>query len=442
MKGKLNIFQRTMLLWNEIHPYNAVNLVRIPQPLNLARLEDIIKRHLERYSLMGLVICRKKKRFHYHGGSTNIEIKVIEGQENALAALYSEIQKQLNMPFKKIPPRPPLVKVRGEDFKVEPFRFFAVKEGDSFYLGLVYFHLISGDDSIIFLLKSIVNFYMDKNASGLCLPLNLYPMRYRYPPPINLKSMIGWIFSLPGYIANLRKSFRPRYSDINDHNIGFSYFRIEPSQFQSLVRTAKRLGVTLNDMFLAILMKSISPLASKRWHSSRRKKISIASIINIRKDLSADNPGIFGLFLSSFSVTHIVPDGIPLEQLVKDIHKQTVKIKKHKLYLRTIMEMGAALVLLRYFFSKRKEKFYPKYYPLWGGITNINLNSLWKMPDNKIPVDYLRAVSTGHATPLVFSFTTVNDVLNIGVSFRTTVFSDTDIEKIMSNFSNCIYNLN
>lgn len=441
MKGKLNIFQRTMLLWSEMHPYNAVNIVRIPQPLNLAILKDIVNKHVENYGLAELTIDHKKKRFHYLRGSASIEIKVIEDKRDTLATLYNEIQEQLNMPFKKIPSHPPSVKGGCEDFKVKPFRFFALKEGDSFYLGLVYFHLISGDDSIIALLKSIVNSYMNEKVSGPYLPLNLYPESYRHLIPISLKYLIGWMFTFPEHIADLRKSFRPKYSDINDHYIGFSCFRIEPSQFQSLVRTAKRRGVTINDMFMAILLKSLSPLASERIYASRRRKISIASIVNIRRDLLVNNPETFGTFLSSFSVSHTVPDEIQIEQLVKDVHRQTKKIKKYKIYLRTIIELRAALGLISLFFQKRKKKFYSKYYPVWGGITNINLNTLWGQTGDKIPVDYFRAVSTGPATPLVFSFTTVNDVLNIGVSFRTTVFSKADVERIISDFSNHISNL-
>lgn len=428
MKGKLNIFQRTVLIWNGMHSYNAVHVARIPQHLDVVRLKDIINRHIEYYGLAGHVIDHRKKKFHYYGGSANIEVKVIEGQEDALATLCSEIQEQLNMPF-------------TGNTKINPFRFFVVREDDSFYLGLVYFHIIAGADSMVSFLKSIVKSYMNEKTSGPYLSLNLYPRSYRYLLPINLKNIFGWIFTMLGYIANLRKSFRPGYSDLNNHSIGFSYFCIEPPQFHSLSRTAKRWGVTLNDMFLAILLKSLSPLASKRKYASRRKKISLASIVNIRRDLSVDNPEIFGIFLGYFSVSHTVPDGIQLEQLVKDIHRQTEKIKNYKLYLRTIIEMGVTLVLISLFFQKRQKKFYSKYYPLWGGITNINLNALWEESGDKISIDYFRAVSTGPATPLIFSFTTVNDVLNIAVSFRTTVFSKTDVEKIISNFSNYISNL-
>ena len=63
--------------------------------------------------------------------------------------------------------------------------------------------------------------------------------------------------------------------------------------------------------------------------------------------------------------------------------------------------------MLIFFSPERRKKFYQKNYPLWGGITNMNLNSLWTSGQKRVPLDYFRAVSTGPATPLVLSVTTV-----------------------------------
>ena len=106
------------------------------------------------------------------------------------------------------------------------------------------------------------------------------------------------------------------------------------------------------------------------------------------------------------------------------------------------MEQGFALFLLGSILKKQRSKLYSKNYPLWGGISNINLNTIWDQKDDKAHVDYFRAVSTGPATPIVFSLTSVKGALNIGVSFRKTVFSETDIEKIILDFANYTSKLN
>jgi hypothetical protein len=77
---------------------------------------------------------------------------------------------------------------------------------------------------------------------------------------------------------------------------------------------------------------------------------------------------------------------------------------------------------------------YAKYYPLWGGVTNMHLDALWKPQEGERPLDYFRAGSTGPVTPLVLAVTTVNDTVTIGISYRSTVFSTADMELLKNDF--------
>jgi NRPS condensation-like uncharacterized protein len=429
MKGKLNIPQRTVLLWDDIHPYNAVHVARIPRPLDTERLKHTLDSLLQSYGLTGLSIDRKKNRYHYHGGPAHTEIRVRDGHKDALSSLGTEVQDQLNTRFAQ------------DTVAITPFRFFVVREEGSFYLGLVYYHLISGGDSIIYLLKDIVHCYLKEKTAIPRIPPDLYDRSYSCLPLFHPKNLIEWVTGLPGHIADMRQYYRPRYRDYNDHNVGFTCFSLGPDHYRLLLHRSRQWGVTVNDMFMALMLKSLSPIASKRSSEARRNKLSIASVVNIRRDLSVDNRKSFGMFLGSFNVSHILPDGISLEELVKDVHVQTVRIKKQKLYLQTILEEGLALFLVSFFYGKRRNSFYSKHHPVWGGLSNINLNKVWDQSEDREAVAYFRAVSTGPATPLVFSPTTVLDRLNIGVSFRTTVFSREAIEKIVSDFTKYITNL-
>ncbi len=424
MKGRLNVFQRTMLLWNDLSPYNAVHVVKITQPLMLEKLQFIVNETLERLGLTGFVICRRKKRFSYEGGPANIEIKIIHGSEEPFAHLTQAVEEELNQSFLTEP-------------KINPFRFFVVTADHYFYFGLTYFHVIAGVDSIIVLLRKIVSSYLGQEVSETLKPLKLYPKSYRYHLLRHIPSFLWWFYYFPDHIVDIRASFRPRFSDMKEHHLGFIGFSVPPAQFHTFSSKAKSWGVTLNDMFLAVLLKSLAPLAQDRIKQTRRKKLSVASIVNIRKDLFFDQPEVFGLFLSSFSVSHLVPDGIRLEDLARDVHRETRKIKAHKLYLGSLIELVLALKLIPSFGDSKRTKFYPKKFPLWGGLTNIDLKTQWK-ESKDLPVDYFRAVSAGPALPLVFSVTTVKDTFNIGVSFNKDVFGRKSTEKIISDFSNMI----
>ena len=46
LRGKLNLFQATMLRWRELHPYIAVHIVRLNQPLEPAQLKRRIEGRL------------------------------------------------------------------------------------------------------------------------------------------------------------------------------------------------------------------------------------------------------------------------------------------------------------------------------------------------------------------------------------------------------------
>jgi len=236
---------------------------------------------------------------------------------------------------------------------------------------------------------------------------------------------------LPGQVRNLRNSYRVRYNAEEMAN-GFALFSLASEALRSLVVASKSWGVTVNDILLALLMKSLDSCTSGRKQARRRRKLSVGCIVNARKDLGVDSERVFGLFLGSFTVTHEVPEGIALRQLAEAIRDQTSRVKRHKLYLASPLELGFGRFMLKFFSPRKRRTFYAKYYPLWGGITNMNLNSLWDQKSATAPLDYFRGVSTGPITPLVLSVSTVGQRLNLGVCYRTAVFRSEDIERFES----------
>ena len=137
---------------------------------------------------------------------------------------------------------------------------------------------------------------------------------------------------------------------------------------QGLIVTAKTWQVTVNDLLLASLMRSLAPLAGNRAATDRRKNISLGCIVNIRKDLAVDSPRTFGLFLGSFMVTHAVPEGISLQQLASELRDQTSAIKRHRLYLGTPWELALARRLLSFFSPASGRSFIKRTIPFGGAL--------------------------------------------------------------------------
>jgi len=472
MPGRLNIFQRVMLQWNELHPYNAVNVARISGALDFERLQKTINGTLESWGLTGLTLNRKNGDFHYHSGAVQCEVRIVAAGENSLPV---EIQRQINtafttdesLPYRNEsreqcwrgaspssglrPPSPPSGEKAGMRGRLQserrsnpsfilnnesfnPFRFFVVQEQNSFALGLVYFHAIADDGAVMFLLKDIVDAYLGKSAATRSTPVELYPTRHdrllRHHPVLLARK----IAAIPAVIREAKHSVQPPCRDMQNMDNGFSFFSLKPETLHALKKTAKSWDITLNDLFLAILMKCFSPLAVGREQAARRRKISIGCVVNARKDIGLHDRRIFGLFLGSFTVSHEVPDTISVKTLAGDIRRQTLSIKRKQLYLGTPLEMAFTRLLFPWLSVARRKKLFLQNFPLSGGITNMNLNSLWEQDDGNKPSDYFRAVSTGPAVPFVLSVTTFNDFVNIGITFRTSIYSMAEIERIKTGF--------
>lgn len=422
MQGRLNSFQKSMLHWNEMHPYSAVHVVQIRGALDATRLRTSIKNTLEQRGIAQLRLNREESTFHYLGDQADWELQTLPGGEDPFQVLVTEMERQLNLRF---PDHQPFC----------PFRFPVVASSGSFLLGLVYFHPVADAESVVYLLKDIVARYSGQMAPGPVSPLNpsgvtRATLLRRYPPMILIRKVLTW----PLQMQAMRRSHRPSHKDPDDLANGFVCFSLDPDALRSVVTAAKSWGITVNDLFIALLMKALSPCAASRLQAAKRRNMTIGCIINLRKDLGLDNRGGFGLFLGSFTVSHRVPAELSLRELAGDICRQTSRIKRQKLYLGTAIELGFARFLLSFFSPTRRKRFYNKHYPLWGGITNMNLESIWEKGDEAAPMDYFRGVSTGPITPLALSVTTFGGHANLGLSYRTSVFSKADIAELQGRF--------
>lgn len=423
---KLNTFQQTMRLWDQIYPYNAVHVVENPARLELTKLRQIINQYMRTNHIGGFSLDPRKQRFQ-HYGNQDIPISVLKQQGDITSQLHGEIQQQLNTPF-------------ALNHNKSPFRFFILANDKSFYLGLVYLHMVCAADNIIYLLRNITGTYLAGNQPP---PAPIFSIQTRANARLHyllVKHLPYWFITAPLRIIELCKSIRSDRADYPNYATGLSYFQIRPAQLQALLTTAKNWQVTLNDIFLAMLLKAMIPLATMQ-QTTKRRRISVGSIVNIRKDVPHIELADLGLFLGSFNISYDITGSTELEALSKYVREKTHKIKKNKLYLHTLLDMKVIMPIINLFFSKRLQKVYPKYYPLWGGITNVNLNTLWPTDNNVPGINYLRAVSTGPVTPLVLSITTVHDSVNIGMTFRKSVFSQTMINCIINTFTNDIASL-
>jgi hypothetical protein len=421
MNGRLNLFQRTMMRWKELHPYNAVHVLGIDAPLDAVALRAAIAAQLEAWGLTGLEV--RKGHYRYRGGPALVRLEVLE--DGAIAAA---LERELNEPFAPGP-------------AIEPFRFFVIPEADGFRLGLAYDHFVAGGDSIVMLLAAIAARYRQAPAPTPGAP-RLYPATYR-----RLFARRPLVFAralalLPGLLADTRRSARPRYQDDRDGYSEFAHFRVGAGQVRALLDTGRRWGVTLNDLLLAMLLQALAPFAPDRREEPRRNRLAVASIVNARRDFGYATAAVFGQFLASMRVSHRVPGDMPLRALAEDVHRATASVKGGRLYLRTLPALGIAAIAWPFLTRERRERFFAKTYPVWGGVTTLNVNALWPGGEGRAPTaEYLRGVPTGPLSPLVLAVTTTAEVMNVGVTFRRTVFSREVVDAVIRHLRGSIASL-
>ncbi len=419
MPGRLNTFQKAMLQWNDMHPYNVVHIVEVRGPLDKELLRHAISSEITELGLNGFRLNRRKCTYAYTGGDADIAVRFLPADAQDRCLIDREVEAELNRPF-------------PADMHL-PFRFFAIERPDAFHIGLVYFHAVAGAESIALLLRSIVQRYTGHRDRIFSFPLDLYP-KHSALRSIHPSLFSGQLQCIMNQIASLRRSCRPRRRKPEEQWNAFTTFFISKEQFHQLSTAAKRWKVTLNDLFLSIILKAVAPLAESRFKAKKRRQMTVASIANIRKDLKVDATHTFGLFLGSFIVSHEVPRDISTEVLARDLKRQTDRIKKYKSYLIAPLELKAAGFFMPMLKPGRRAAFYAKNYPLWAGITNMNLNTIWPMNQGERPAGYLRGVSTGPITPCVFAVTTVGEQITVGVSYRSSVYTPEDMNGIVDRF--------
>jgi hypothetical protein len=417
MKGRFNLFQASMLRWREQHPYNGIHVFRVQSALDRARLEDAINDVVGSLGVGRVDIDTANRRYEYASETARIAVDVLpQGR-----TLETEIERQLNLPF------PP-------SGRIDPLRFFALDRADRFDLGLAYDHVIAAGDSIVRLLKAIADRYAGHERATVMPGIDRYPPTYRSLFARHPFATLAGLRRIPAFVRTLRHAYRPRYPHGDALDMSFLQCRIEPAGVERLRGAAKRWDVTVNDLVMALLIAALAPFTEARHAKSRRNELAVASIVNIRGDCGKRARAAFGQFLSSFIVAHRAPPGVALETLARDVGAAAARVKREKLYLQTLIAMGTGGLAWRLLTREQRSRFHGKAYPVWAGMTSLNIDALWPAAPGLAPVpEYLRAGPTGPLVPLAVAVTTAAGRIELGLSFRRAAFTRDDIVKMAAS---------
>ena len=424
---RLNLFQRMMLRWRSLHPYNPVHVVRIAAALDAARLQSLIQGELEATGLTGLELSADGTHARWRGGPAQVVLQRLAPRPTAQDALHAAIEQSFNEPF-----------VRGA--AGDPFRFFVIDEGEGFSLGLAYDHFVAGGDAIAVLLSEIALAYLGSGKTRPALHAGTRPRTYRHllanHPAWTAHALAG----LPRMAASSRRASRTPMADVEDGRNGYASLSLTVGETRALLASAKAWGVTLNDLLLAALLLVLAPRSAASRSAARRNELAVASIMNIRRDFADAASTWPSPCLAALRVGHAVPEGVGLQALATDVHVRTAAIKHEHLYLQSLLALGLTSLAWRWLKPHQRHAWLPKHYPTAAGVTTLNLNPLWSGADPAVAarLDYLRAVPTGPLCPIVLAATTAHGILHLGLSYRCTAYTAEEMTRLTEDLHACL----
>jgi len=399
----LNDFQALMRSWTTLGPYNAIDLIKVPGRTDAARWHDAIVQ-----LMAGL----------------GIEPPAII--DASYPQLTAGITAELNEPF--APDEPPI-------------RFFtAGEDAAGHYFGATFDHWIADSPSYRFLTRRAFENYMEPGAAAKLPPLKL--CQKRFEELFGRQSRVAAV--IEGVQTYLRhaSAYRLPIHEPLDLSSGFQHLQLPNGLIGHVRQFGKKLGATVNDVFLAVLLQTLGDFTKsarsnqrKRLLRSKRDGVAFYTAADIRPLANESIEDQIGCFISYFSLILKNPEEIPLPDLVKRIAAQTQTIKSDRQVLRFFQGFGMMRLFWNYYRKPRQRALlFNRSVPCLGGISNVNLTDTWIGRDARI-LDYLRVSPTGPLAPIIFTPSTIGDRLSLCVTHRNAVFSNEQAAGVVANFS-------
>jgi hypothetical protein len=417
--AKLNLFQRLARQWEDLHPYNGVQVLKIRGRLGLDRCRQAWHDALE---ILGLGrICVAGDSYHYqclNGDSVHHTV----AQCPPKTSLEDWITAELNLPFQK----PEAV----------PFRPFAIQDDGFFWIGLVYQHWVADSVSIRLLMREWFVRQFDPAAASD------RPVRTQAGGYLMLfgPHRAGWhageaLLSGMRWQSQFRRARRIEDPEIfRDLTVRFSLFPTSAGLIDGLCTLAKKSKVTVNDLFLAALAEACDRHipAPRRY---RRQDLTIATIVDLRSKSPRPLDDVFDLLLGFTSVSCRHDHLHDWDALLHVVAAQTRRQKLTGAPQSSWLRMLGGLIAGHFLPPDRIPEFYRKRVSLAGANSNVNLNSSWAARYNPDPLlEYVRVAPTGPMTPLVFTTTTLGHGMSIGMTYRTAIVPEDRARALSSMF--------
>jgi hypothetical protein len=414
----INVFQRLARQWDEIHPYNAAQILKIVGTPDLAALQDAWHDAMNDLGL-GRVRRDGRSTFFYeclNGEMSHYGVKEVP----AGVSLEAYVSEQLNRRF---------------DNPLEPpFRPFLLKEDGHYYAGVIYHHWVADSVSIRTLLREWFVRLFDPSQARKT-PVKLAEAGYRKFLMSDGASAMGrGLLSATRWASTMRRARRVEVRGSLDLSVRLAIRTAAPGSIDRLCQAARARGVTVNDLFMASIAQVCEKFIPLK-RRPRRQGMALGAIVDLRPYLNGQLEDAFGLFLGFTNIVCRPQELRDPERLVQAIAEQSRKQKRFGIAQMSALRMMAGVTAGRIYPAHQRAQFYQKHVPIAGGISNVNLNKCWATQYYPTPLlDYIRVSPTGPMMPIVFATTTLGSTFHFALTYRPSVVPESQVDDVATTF--------
>jgi hypothetical protein len=417
--GRLNAFQKVMLQWSDLHPYNAVHVYKVAGALRRDSLLQSVNDTCLFHGV-GTVHLSADRESYRHESAVLPEVAVLEESQPADGHLFAHVTRELNRPFD----RP----------TCHPFRFSAVDAGpQSHYVVLSYDHWVADAYAARLLMRGVLGRYLGLSLPEDDVPLDLYPETYRTLFGRRLRGLrlaLAAARAVRQWNRN-RAAWRVACWSNTHWAVDHRLYHTIPGAAARLHEFARSIGASVHDVFLAALGRAMAQVMPAR---GRPRGLALGSIVDTRGVAEEDLSNTLGAFLGYYLVRNKPDMSVGLDEAARQIAARTRRIKARHRYLDSLINMKFISTLWPWLSESAKPHFLRKALPMSGGISNVVVRDPWMNRNRDVILDYSRAATTGPMLPLVLSPTTLGDQLNVGVTYRVAGFTKARIDAVMELF--------
>lgn len=420
--GRLNAFQKVMLHWSELHPYNAAHVYKIAGPLRLEALTEALD-EAYRFNGIGAVEIEDDGVRYHHEPDDVPEIPVFQGGEDPEGVLAAQLTRELNRPFDR--PR------------CQPLRYSVIDAGPSaHYVAATYDHWVADSIAARLVLRHVLGPYCGLSVPENRVPLDLYPGTYRdaFSHQLGGSRVAAAAARAVGQWLKSGSCAHVAYTSAGQMAVQCEFRRLGAEKVARLREFARGHGATVHDVILAALGRAMAEFLPRRCRV-QNPDLALGTIVDTRADAQADLSNSLGAFLGYY-VVRCRPDGATgLGDLTRCVAGATQPIKAGAGYLDSLVGMQVVNAIWPCLCQATKPHFMRKVFPVVAGVSNVFLRDTWiNRPGTAKILDFMRVAPTGPSIPLVLTPTTFDGQMNLGVTYRATGFSRVRIDGILDAF--------